>query len=295
MTAADRIGDHPGVRVAATWRDLIAPVFKFIINPLLLLGLAYVGKMVYDSNPYYGGYIILSLQWPLVQDSKELATASTQFVAALPSSLKRSLVCEEGSMAYKYILKWVTKAHAQHCINGLTVTTILEDGSLDVEIECQCWTICFIVHNADFSCERNTWADQVPFWTRHECFEVSFIPPDRYNHTTKKFVLTNKSYTRLTDLYRWCGLIYVDVVEFVPRTNHRSYNDDQLVTEYSAMYRSFEDRLWGTCHQWGSVGNGAGQVGTGRVDQDILSGQPAKLAVVPLRLIAADGNSNRSE
>ena len=112
---------------------------------------------------------------------------------------------------------------------------------------------------------------------------------------TKKFVLTNKSYTRLTDLYRWCGILYVDQIEVVPRTNHRSYNDSQLVSEYSAMYRSFEDRLWGTCHQWGSVDNGAGQVGTGRVDPDILSGQPAKLAVVPLRPIAADRNSNPSE
>ena len=62
MKPTDATFDQHGVRVDVTCKDLIAPVLKFIINLLLVLGLAYVGKMVYDSNPGYGGYVIFSLQ-----------------------------------------------------------------------------------------------------------------------------------------------------------------------------------------------------------------------------------------
>ena len=127
--------DFNSVRIHSSCKDLMVPMFKFFIHLVLVIALAYVGKMVYDSNPTYGGYVILSLQWPIMQYSKDLATASREFIAALPSSMKRSLVCEYNSMSYKYILKWLNKAHAHHVINGLVVKDILPDGSMNVDIE----------------------------------------------------------------------------------------------------------------------------------------------------------------
>ena len=266
----------------------MGPMFKFLINIGLVLALAYVGKMVYDTNPTYGGYVILSLQWPVMAYSKELATAAREFIAALPSSRKRSLVCEFNSMSYKYILKWLNKAHTHHVINGLVVKDILPDGSMNVDIENQTWRICYIVKGRDFSCATNEWLDHVPLYTRNETFEITFLPADRYSNTAKRFVLTNKSYTRLTDLYRWCGLAYVDRTR-VPRTAHRSINDDQLVDEYAEMYRSFTDR-WGNLAAAGRAGagfpRGPGKVGNGTTPND--SGRTAIL------IAAADRNYNRS-
>ena len=279
-----------GVRLNTSCKLKLPRVTYVPIYLGLTIMLVYAAKTVYEGSPLYCVYNFFCFHKPIISYSNEIAAALREFIAALPSSMKRSLVCTEGSMAYRYVLWWLQKAEAHHVINGLVVNTILPDGTLDVGIQWQSWRICYIVKDRNFSCPYNVWLDHVPFYSRWEIFEITFIPADRYKDNVNKFVLTNKSYTRLADLCRWCALAYTHYVHHIPWTAHREFTDDQLVDrDYFEMYRDVTDRranLAAVGRAGAEFPRGAGQVCNGATLYD--SGGTAIL------IAAADRNNNRS-
>ena len=95
----------------------------------------------------------------------------------------------------------------------------------------------------DFANKDNKFADHAPMCTVGELFEVTFMPEDSYQKTKAKFVISNKSDTRIRDLLRWVGLAYVGRVQHIPRAVVRTLNEEQLCPEYTQMYHSYQDRL----------------------------------------------------
>ena len=110
---AGALATPDALRIESSLMDVMLPLLRVLMNIALVILLLFVGHEVYSSSPTYGGYVILSLQYPIQQYASEISSSASAFVAALPSSRKRTLVCEKGSMCYKYILHWLT----MHCGN----------------------------------------------------------------------------------------------------------------------------------------------------------------------------------
>ena len=87
--------------------------------------------------------------------------------------------------------------------------------------------------------------DHVPFITRCEVFEITFILADHYHRTVHKLMISNKSQTRMKEFTRWLNLVYMNLIAHIPRTIHPSINEERLIEEYTAMYQYYEDPLGG--------------------------------------------------
>ena len=97
MVPPEIVPAFSGVRLNTSCKLKLPRVTYVPIYLGLTIMLVYAAKTVYEGSPLYCVYKLFCLHKPIISYSNEIAAALREFIAPLPSSMKRSLCADEAT------------------------------------------------------------------------------------------------------------------------------------------------------------------------------------------------------